>query len=314
MNRLAIYLFCALSVFGASCEGFFSQVVEIDPPEYEKSLVFHQLLSDSEDSVRLLLSRNYGILEVVPEDKKWFVSGATVEWWSGGQKALTLSPLSVDSAFVYVGKLPAAPQPGQTYEIRVSHPDYLPVRAEQQMPQPTEAISDVKLSRNVSSDQYGTKLDELEVSFKDVAGVAQYYEMRLIKEEQFVLYQGQDSMGNWLIDTIRYEANAYFENTFDPNIVLGYNNTILLSDRYFDGATYKFRGRFYAPYSEPEDPKPYIFILRSVSKEYYFWSKSYQQSTQNQGNPFVEPVSVYNNLENGLGIFGLYSERRFEVQ
>ena len=91
--------------------------------------------------------------------------------------------------------------------------------------------------------------------------------------------------------------------------------SVLLSDQFFDGETYKFKGRFAAYYGGGvTDSIPYNFVIRSVTPEYYYWSKSYYLKSQTDDNPFAEPVSVYNNLENGLGIFGLFSERKFLIQ
>lgn len=313
MIRLTIFLF-ATTVLFSSCEKFFSQVVEIDPPEYEKSLVFHQTISDQDSTIRLILSRNFGILEQVDNTPQWYVSGATVEWWQNGQKILTLTPLSADSGYIYVGTFPAKAQPGQEYEIRVSHPDYAAVRAVQKMPIPIASLSEVILDRNAGVDSGGSPQSEIEVSFKDEAGVDNYYEILLSGQFSYLEYLGMDGQGNFLYDTVYFESNVYFDNTFDPNIEKGVGESVLLTDRFFDGETYKFKGRFYAYGGGTTDSIPYKFIIRSVTPEYYYWSKSYYLKDQTDDNPFAEPVSVYNNLENGLGIFGLFSERKFLIQ
>jgi hypothetical protein len=38
-------------------------------------------------------------------------------------------------------------------------------------------------------------------------------------------------------------------------------------------------------------------------REYYFYKKSVMQSFDGQLDPFAEPVQVYSNIQNGVGIF-----------
>ncbi len=61
-----LFILCISSLALVSCEDFFSQTVEIDPPPYEKQLSFHLNLTDQDTSIRVLLTRNFGILEAVP--------------------------------------------------------------------------------------------------------------------------------------------------------------------------------------------------------------------------------------------------------
>ena len=62
--RTILLLFFSALVF-ASCEDAFSTTVNVDPPEYEPQLVFHLLPTDQDSTLRLVLTRNFGLLEVV---------------------------------------------------------------------------------------------------------------------------------------------------------------------------------------------------------------------------------------------------------
>lgn len=306
------FLFILLAVFFSSCERFYDQVVEIDPPEYEKALVFHQFMSQKDSTVRITLSRTYGILETVPTDARWLVTGATVTWWKNGQKILDLLPRA-DSAFIYEARLPESIQPGSTYQIVVSHPDYPTVTSTQQMPAAPGEITGIHLDKDAGTDGYGSNFSELEFTVKDPAGAENYYEIVMSRIYEVPVYIGQDPQGNFIYDTVAYQQNVYFDETFDPNIIFGFRNSVLLTDQFFDGQQYKFKGRFYENYYEG-DSIPYTLTIRHVTRDYYYWSKSYQAKDNDDGNPFVEPVSVFNNLEHGLGIFGLYFEQDFEVE
>lgn len=51
-----------------------------------------------------------------------------------------------------------------------------------------------------------------------------------------------------------------------------------------------------------------IVHLRSISKDYYQYQKSYDLYVENDGNPFAEPTLVKTNIKNGLGILGAAGE------
>ena len=67
---------------------------------------------------------------------------------------------------------------------------------------------------------------------------------------------------------------------------------------------------------KPGDSFPTDFmyaLLRTVTEEYYqyIFTRDLQASVEN--NPFAQPVQVFDNIENGLGIFAGYSQIRKEV-
>ena len=53
--------------------------------------------------------------------------------------------------------------------------------------------------------------------------------------------------------------------------------------------------------------------LRSVSENYYQYHTSLARQEESKDRPFAEPVSVFSNIENGLGIFAGYSVYRDSV-
>jgi len=44
--------------------------------------------------------------------------------------------------------------------------------------------------------------------------------------------------------------------------------------------------------------------LYSISEGYYNYKKSVQEWNKNKDNPFTEPVIIYSNVVNGMGILG----------
>lgn len=304
----------ALLLSLSACEQFFNQIVEIDPPAYEPSLVFHQIVETGDSSIQLLLTRNYGILETVEDPEKWYVSGAQVEWWQDGQKIRTLSPLSPDSSFVYTGTFPSPIQSGKNYEIRVSHPDFPSVTATQTAPPPLPSLLNKKITVGPPGNFPGEVTQQVEVSFQDPADSENYYELSIGAKYKYLNFIGFDPQGNPTYDTLEsISENIYLKRSFDPLLVNGWGDALLVSDRSFNGQAYIFKAEFLSYQYPNEFPPQYFIQIRNCSKEYYQWSRSYYQQYNTSGNPFVEPVSVFNNLENGLGIFGMYSTIRVDL-
>ncbi len=300
-----LFFFLTLSTLAlVSCEDFFSQTVEIDPPPYTKQLSFHLNLTDRDTSVRLVLTRNFGILETVPNYEDYFVKGGSAEIYKDGQKWVTLAPLSIDSVFVLEGKLPEPLKSGSTYEIRAEHPDYPKVNAIQVMPSDF-VVDSARIKRNTSSGQFGDKFDQIEVFLQDQPAVRNYYEVAMTALSYLTSYDPISGT----FDTIGvYEYAVYPEDFSDPNVAFGVKGSGLISDQFFDGQSYKFQARVYSGYGE------YTVRVRNVTEDYYRWSRSYQAKYDAEDNPLVEPVSVFNNLENGLGIFSTAREKVFIVK
>jgi hypothetical protein len=296
----------AMFVSMSSCEDFFSQTVEIDPPPYEKQLALHLNLTDRDTTVRLLVSRNYGILETVPDQRDYLITNAQGALYKDGQLWLNLAILSPDSNFMLVGELPEPFQQGSTYEFRVNHPDYPEASASQTMPGDF-TVDSVRIKRNAGSGQFGDEFDFIEVFMKDTPGERNFYELALVSVNYSVYYDPTTG----LTDTFGvYEYPYYVEEYSDPNVAYGINYGGLLSDQFFDGQEYKFQARVYSSSSLNTLYRVYV---RNVSEAYYKWSRSYQSKIDADDNPLVEPVSIFSNLTNGLGIFSLRKEKEFLV-
>jgi Domain of unknown function (DUF4249) len=305
-----LFLFLPLCLLATACENFLTQVVETDPPEYEKQLIFHLTLSDQDSAIRLTLTRNRGILEPINSNVDYFVKNATVTWWKDGQQLFQLAPLNADSAYIYIADLPARIKAGENYEIRATHPDFDEVSSVQVVPQSPNVLR-ATVEAGVGSDQFGSIVNELEIDIADPANQRDYYELQL--SETFTSINCYTSGGQVYCDSFYFSNRVQFDQISDANIIEGPNGTLLLNDQFFDGITYLFRQR-YAAYYDPESDSSVTrqLIVRKVTEDYYKWARSYRQSLDAQNNPLAEPVILYTNILNGLGIFGLFSEQRFE--
>ena len=53
----------------------------------------------------------------------------------------------------------------------------------------------------------------------------------------------------------------------------------------------------------------YIVILRNTSKSYYLYQQSVKLYYWVDEDPFAQPVQIYNNINNGFGIFSSYNDK-----
>lgn len=306
--RYLFFILAASLLLHACSDDFFSQTIKIDPPDYDKQLSFHLLLDNNDSVVRLVMTRNYGILESVVNYEDWFVKGATAEIYENGQIMLSLSPVSTDSAYVLTGTLPHPFQIGNTYEIKASHPDFPSVQAKQLVPGDFQ-VDSLRVKHDAVPGEFGDRLDLLEIFLQDQPGVRDYYEIAIIKQYYNVSYDPATNT----YDTIGVnEYDVDIDGYNDPNVLEGFGYTGLISDQFFEGQAYKFQARFYGNYS-PQDSSVVVRI-RHVTEDYYKWSRSYQASYNEDENPLVEPVSIFNNLQNGLGIFSIANEKKYVVE
>ncbi len=227
-----------------------------------------------------------------------------MELYKDGQKWISLSPLSVDSNFVFVGVVPGPLQSGSTYEVRAEHPDFPKVSAMQVMPGDF-VVDSARVRRNASSGPDGDQLDLVEVFFQDQPGVRNYYEVAISTLSYYTYYNPNTGMD----DTVGlYQYPIYPEDFTDPNVAFGFKGSGLIGDQFFDGQSYKFQARIYG------SSEGMTVRVRNITEDYYRWSRSYQAKYDADENPLVEPVSVFNNLVDGLGIFSVAREKVFIVQ
>ncbi len=305
--RPFIFLLAISAGFASCSEDFFSQTLDIEPPEYEKQFVMHAFGTNRDSAFRISLTQNFGILENVP-DSAWAIPGATVEVLEEGQLKTTLS-ISPDNRELYEALvLPGFFQPGKTYELRASHPDLPTVTSRQTMPRPVP-VDSVRFRSIAGINGDGDKLSSFDVYLKDEAGVENYYEVRVAVFYPIIEFY-YDSLGNPVIDTVGYQDFTLDAvDSDDPNAQLTYGGGIAISDRFFDGQSYKFAARVY----ETSGYTYRVYVL-AITKEFYLWSISAERKYNAEDNPLAEPVTTYTNLDTGIGAFGLAHEQTFDVE
>jgi len=205
-----------------------------------------------------------------------------------------------------------------TYTINVSADGFETVFAETTVPEPVQILM-VDTSTVIAElpDWYFGHLGpsnqirpllECRIRFKDLPGISNYYTLQVETQD---LRQKVDSLGNisWgfsgtgQLPYISYDQIVeYLINNEDAIIMFEeiYNyEQVCFSDKLINGEEYELvilldkkllKGKTY-------------FKLYSLSMEYYLFIKSLNMRPKPHYDPFAEPVQVYSNIQNGVGIF-----------
>ncbi|HZX74753.1 MAG TPA: DUF4249 domain-containing protein, partial [Cyclobacteriaceae bacterium] len=190
----------------------------------------------------------------------------------------------------YRGK--TTPVAGQTYSIQVNVNGETSLHATNKIPFPV-AIT----SAEVDS-------DELHIKFQDPVMEKNYYRIRLYTEYLYV----PSTIKNGVL--IPDSSKAYIVKSYLPYTSEGLADELdgnsFIADDLFNGKTYELRLKVKSTFNRPQQ-KLHIILL-SLNKEYYDYWSSLKLAKEADDNPYLaQPVQIYSNIENGLGIFAGYS-------
>ncbi|RME09348.1 MAG: DUF4249 domain-containing protein [Bacteroidetes bacterium] len=287
-SRIFFLFLVAISFSACAGEDFFEATVDIETPPHKPALAVTANFAAGDTTLRIYLTHSLDILSQTDAEP---IPDADVEIFKDGTslgKALYFS----DKLY----KLPlvqALPAEMATYELKISAPGFDPVQASQVMPPPVPIIS-ATFEIDGAIDDDGERVDELTIEFEDPAGVENYYSVfaYVVFDDQ---YTEEFSLGS--LDPITEEGMDDY----------------LLKDVTFDGKRYEWRLKAYRFFELTDDVKMYV-VLRSITADQYFFSRSVSLSYDTDDNPFAEPVIIHNNIEGGYGIFSLESRDVKEVE
>jgi len=293
--------FITFSMLFAACD----IVVDLDIPEHERLLVVNSILT-TDSIINASISHSVGAFDASSIS---YVNNATLEVYEDGvllgemdeQVSYSYNYMDeLDSTYVY--NFNQNPVAGKIYSYEIAHPDYEAVRAETSVP------TAVKLNVNnvtLLSEEDDEKHYRVRFSFND-APEDNFYRLRLRNQnayyDRFDYFESNDA-------SIIYSAGVESDGaTF-------YGDEALFDDEMFNGTEKEISIDFFAYnkpwFEEPDDDfeTEYTLELTSVSESYYTYIRSLRAHYDNQ-DQFIfagEPVQVFTNIENGLGVLGSMS-------
>ncbi|MCH7400911.1 DUF4249 domain-containing protein [Belliella kenyensis] len=298
-------LLLILTAFLSACE----TVVDIDIP-FEKPLItINSILEDSENPiVRLTFSKHILDNNYIYDP----IANATVTI----RKDLVDHDLVFDqSAGNYINQSIYI-EPGSTYTLTIDVPNYERIEVTETVPQVVPIIS-FTVNGTTEMDYYTR--EDVSLVFQDPVG-ENFYE---ISAYNVMTYRYPNQIGE--IVEHRTEQTIYLTPK-NPVYQREYSsNTLLFNDRLFDGSQFEME-MFSAGSSFTFNPNPghvnpdfevevesYI-ILKSVSRSYYLYQTTFNLQRWTDGDPFAQPVQVYNNIPKGLGVFATQASYVYRVR
>ncbi len=203
---------------------------------------------------------------------------------------------------------------GVRYAVSVSAAGFETVTSAVTVPEPI-AIINVTSARKSTPEVPGIYMRTFEITFKDIPGQLNYYALMMYTSSfsrvpPFERLEWIPLMERPLDPSF---AADYYEEFYFNYGTSGYGDyNVLFNDRMFDGKTYTFKLDVYEQ-TFPEDtlnntPLEYLVYLKTLTEEYYNYRVTYNKQRDARDDPFAQPVEVFNNINNGYGVFAAFSQ------
>lgn len=294
--------FCAFLI--SAC----NTVLDVELPEREPKLVVNCLFEqDSQFVFDVSVSK-----EILDTATLRHLEGAEIVLTASDGTSETINtsqliPIGFEEKRAYVSTTRATE--GLSYGIVVSHPGYPSVSSS------AEVETGVKITSLDTSIFFESFVGEtypvlrLSVGFDDPLG-QDYYELKVFRYGTIITYEPP----NFFPDTILgFEEVFYY---FPSESLLSDLGGSTFDDELFEGRSYEIvvniDSYYLIDFNEvPGDTNSPFFLLpelRSISSEYYQYQTTLSRYQSSQGDPFSQPVQVYNNIDGGFGIFAGFSK------
>lgn len=324
MNKIHTITLLALLLTFAACE----TTVDIPLPPHEKRIVVNSLL-EADKEIEVYVSRSYAPTEVLNAEEI-MLPDATVELL---QNNVVISTLAyIDTAIqdwfgaegdsIRLGKFVAEgiiAQVGETYTLRISHPDFPTATATATTPPNVRFITGEfikEAGRKVYEDGYTEIQSLFRMTIKDTVLFDNFYKLENLSFTTTDFFGGGEDSVLIEIWNINGEAELAVDGSFE-------SNSNFVSDETFNGQEKTIDFLITMPmFSAGNDliTDYDIFGFEGTISTSFKPYKNYIEKIDLQRNSqggidFLpsEPVVVDSNVENGYGFFGGSTQTRFSV-
>jgi hypothetical protein len=295
-------------------------VIDYRGPDATPKVVIYAVL-DPDSLISVLVSESHSVFRVRYQPGQ--IPDAVVRVYRDGVLLETLTYTEPEPAPDYTPESPYSlyvsdatrPEPGNVYRIEAEVPGLPVVYGEAVVPLPVAAtITDT------SSTDLGNGYRELVVRFRfrDPAGEKNYY--RFTASGMTGYYYGSKSEPfNPFIPVNVQEQELSYGSLSDPLIAPQQEDDIfdmylantyfLFTDDLIPGREYSLRMAYTGVYPDT-DFNEFLrarFCLNNITRDLYLHLQSYSAHIQTRDNFLAEPVPVYTNVVNGLGVVGASS-------
>ena len=326
MKRIIIYSLVIMSAIGSmSCDKWLNgQVIDFDLPDHTPVLTVYAFYAAGQNIVDTRVGSSVSILsQTQPQpvegvSLKLYENDELLEAWTAEAIYIIdtfywyVDPFAndtiyyIDSTFTYQHTLATNLSTDlDEYRLEVSAPGYETVSSTITVPKKA-TVTNVSFERDVpvsgQSNSWSGNIedngDKIRLTINDPAGEENIYHIKF-------LFEYGDS-------TFSYFQNEYLK-TNEPGFSYD-NGGFLLTDQYFDGQqrTLEFEKWYY----EGDDQRPskiQVHVL-AMPKPYADFKTSLEKYWNAEYNPFAEPVILYSNIDNGLGLFSIHNPNIFILE
>lgn len=296
-----------------SCE----EIIEFKGEKIDPKIVLYAMLNP-DDTISVSLAKSHAVFDnrYTPQQ----ITNATVRLFRDGVLVETLAYVPPEpcencmpaehSRYVSQG---IRPVPGSTYRIEAEVTGFKPVSAETGLPVLVPVMS---IDTTTDTEEGCNTYLVTKVKFADPGATANYYRISVTRLEGY--YNGDKSVPYRPEIPVRVTmSDDSYAATADPIIapeqeddlfgIYSSNTYNVFSDELISGQEYDLTLKI-SFYRRP-DPTYYEFThfkieLHSITKDMFLYLRSYAAHMQTRDSFFSEPVLVYSNIKDGLGVFG----------
>ncbi len=263
---------------------------------------------ESEQQMVLQLGKSRAVINRAPEE---FLPNATVNLYEGTSflEQLKFIPQPSDTSLPphYVSTETTFKE-GRSYRIEASLSGFDDIQAESSIP-PHSTIRNMRSYDLVIDKDSKPGLSiysyKINVKINDPQEAGNYY--HLIVYQEIFKKEGQS---DGTVTNKHFFQPLAFDISSNSNDIVSYlNQGILIKDNPFNNSGYNFEMEEITLNPITDHLGLTYFALRTVSEEYYLFHSSFarQYNADITGNLFSEPVFIFENVNNGYGIFAGYS-------
>ncbi len=291
-----ILIICLITTFG--CE----TIIEVDVENNNKVLVLNSIIN-TDSTFRVDVSETVGILR--PTESIQGVDDATISLY---EEDNFIEELIFDAERFYYVTEDFKPKSNTNYRIELEANSFEKVVANTSIPSLPPEIKKFTVD---SSFENGFKSFEFDLTFKD-PNQENFYEVKI-----FAYFYNRefdpDTDTYKIVDSTLFDLNI---STNDQSVEEYFDyDKIIFNDKLFNGKEFSIRFQSSIGFSDnlSDNIGQIVVEFRHINEDYFEYERTTGLQRWVDDDPFAEPVPVYNNIENGYGIFGGFTNRYLSV-
>lgn len=276
------------------------KIIDIDIPDADRKIVLNGIINQDQ-LVQVNVSRSLSVLE---DDQFIFLDNAEVRLFEDDKDKGILQYIG-SGDYQMAGLYPKI---NSLYRIEVESPGLNTVSASSVLP---DIITFSEIDTLSTQDEWGYSSLKLSFSLDDPV-TENYYALSLKATYRYFDYNTNESSDSLVTSPQYFEFLQNGEGgiqdiLIEDNASIRFVDKIFMTDQLFNGKSFNLDltiGKYFFPNT---DTVWLDVSLQHITRDYYLYVASLKKYDQADGNPFAEAVSVFTNVDKGLGIFSSYT-------